>query len=186
MKGKPQVEISRIQDRQSMKLFAFYVGGSTANSNTEVHDVRFAVGESMEDCYDSLRRQWWGTPESLHIDCWADLTHADDHAIKLSSEPFARVNRLFFVNLGGYDPEQFAEIHSNVFVVAEDKDSAKNRALATVNRWMKPHRDTLFEVEQIIGLSEIAEKSGLHIHLTQVPSSPRFAFTTGLYIKLGV
>ncbi len=168
-----------------MKLFAFYVGGSTVNSNTEVHDVRFTVGENMEDCYDSLRRQWWGTAESLHIDCWAELTHADDHAIKLSSERYAGANRLFFANLGGYDPEQFTEIHSNVFVVANDKDSAKNRALATVNRWMKPHRDTLFEVEHVVGLSEIAENSGLHIHLTRVSSAPPFTFTTGLYIKLG-
>jgi hypothetical protein len=28
--------------------------------------MRFAVGERMEDYYESLRRQWWGTPESLH------------------------------------------------------------------------------------------------------------------------
>ncbi len=169
-----------------MKLFAFYVGGSTATSNTELHDVRFAVGAAMEDCYDSLRRQWWGTPESLHIDCWAELTHADDHAIDLRAEPYPGPKRLFFANLGGYHPDQFEEIHSNIFVVAPDENAAKKRALATVDRWMKPHRDNLFEVEHIIGLSEVAEKAGLHIHLTPVAATPPFSFTTGLYIRLGV
>jgi hypothetical protein len=43
-----------------MKLFAFSVGGETETSNTELHDMRFAMGERMEDCYESLRRQWWG------------------------------------------------------------------------------------------------------------------------------
>jgi hypothetical protein len=62
-----------------MKLFAFYVGGKTETSNTELHDMRFAVGEGMEDCYESLRGQWWGTPESLHIDCWSEITHSDGY-----------------------------------------------------------------------------------------------------------
>jgi hypothetical protein len=55
-----------------------------------------------------------------------------------------------FANLGGYDADQFTELHSNVFVVAPDEAGAKKRALATVDHWMKPHRDTLFEVEHII------------------------------------
>jgi hypothetical protein len=123
-----------------MKLFAFYVGGETETSNTELHNMRFAVGERMEDCYESLRRQWWGTPESLH---------------------------------------------SNVFVVAPDKARAKERALATVDHWMKPHRDTLFEVEHIIGLSEVTAPYGLHIHLAPTTNTQPLAFVTGCYIRLG-
>jgi hypothetical protein len=38
-----------------MKLFAFYVGGETETSNTELHDMRFAVAERMEDCHRFLR-----------------------------------------------------------------------------------------------------------------------------------
>jgi hypothetical protein len=51
-----------------MKLFMFYVGGNCGNSNVELHDVRFAIGDAPEDCYDDLRRQWWGDPKSLHLD----------------------------------------------------------------------------------------------------------------------
>jgi hypothetical protein len=169
-----------------MKLFAFYVGGETKTSNTELHDMRFAVGERIEDCYDSLRRQWWGTPESLHIDCWTELTHSDGYSIELRAEAFCGIEKLFFANLGGYDPEQFTELHSNVFVVAADKAKAKKRALATVNHWMKPHRDTLFEVEHIIGLSEIAAPYGLQIHLAPSPAAAPLPFVTGCYIRLGI
>ncbi len=169
-----------------MKLFAFYIGGETQTSNTELHDMRFAVGAHMEECYESLRRQWWGTPESLHIDCWAELTHSDHYAIELREEAFPGLEKLFFANLGGYDVEQFTELHSNVFVVAEDKAAAKKHALDTVNHWMKPHRDALFEVEHIIGLSEVAAPHGLHIHLTPRPNAGPLPFVTGLYIRLGV
>jgi hypothetical protein len=169
-----------------MKLFAFYVGGSTATSNTEVHDMRFAIGEQMEDCYESLRRQWWGTPESLHVDCWRELTSADGHQVTLRRERSPDTNLLFFVNLGGYDPGLFTELHRDVFVVAKDKDTAKKRAVAMVRGWLRPHRDKLFEVEHIIGLCELAELAGLHIHLESAPGIKSPPFVTGCYTKLGV
>jgi hypothetical protein len=168
-----------------MKLFAFYVGGETETSNTELHDMRFSVGQRMEDCYESLRRQWWGTPPSLHIDCWAELTHADGYSVTLRPEPFGGPERLFFANLGGYDPDQFTELHSNVFVVVPDQPSAKSRGLAAINHWKGKHRDTLFEVEHILGLDEIAAAYGLHIHLAPLSKPRRFIFTTGCYIKIG-
>lgn len=37
----------------------FYVGGNCGNSNVELHDVRFSIGETPEDCHDDLREQWW-------------------------------------------------------------------------------------------------------------------------------
>ena len=53
-----------------MQLFMFYVGGNCGNSNVELHDVRFSIGHTVEDCLEDLRRQWWGEPKSLHLDCW--------------------------------------------------------------------------------------------------------------------
>jgi hypothetical protein len=169
-----------------MKLFAFYVGGETEDSNVELHDMRFAVAERMEDCYESLRDQWWGTAKSLHIDCWMELTHADGYSVSLRPEPFAGTERLFFANLGGYDPKQFTELHSNVFIVAQDKDEAKQRSLSTVSHWMQKHRDTLFEVEHILGLDTVATPYGLHIHLISEPNAPPPSFVTGCYTRIGL
>jgi hypothetical protein len=68
-----------------MKLFMFYVGGNCGNSNVELHDVRFAIGQTPEDCFEDLRRQWWGEPKSLHLDCWGAVEQADGYDIELST-----------------------------------------------------------------------------------------------------
>jgi hypothetical protein len=167
-----------------VKLFAFYIGGETETSNIELHDMRFAVAKRMEDCYESLRQQWWGAPKSLHIDCWCELTHGDGYSVTLRPEPFAGPERLFFVNLGGYDLQQFTELHSNVYVVAHDKDAAKKRSLATIRHWEKSHRDTLFEVEHILGLDTVAAPHGLHVHLTPEENPPTPPRVIGCYIRI--
>ena len=102
----------------SLKLFAIYIGGEHPGANIEVHDMRFVAAPSIEDTYEALKRQWWGRPGSLHIDCWSELSHADGYEIALRPEPFFGPERLFYVNLGGYDRIEFAEKHRNVFVVA--------------------------------------------------------------------
>src|SRR5688572_13558434 len=103
-----------------MELFVVYVGGKTETSLIEVHDIHFAVGNKIEDTYEQLRNQWWGTPKSLHLDAWGIVKTVDDYDVILKPEPVTdQVNKLFFLNLGGYDPKQFTELHKNMFVVAE-------------------------------------------------------------------
>lgn len=162
-----------------MKLFAFYIGGSTATSLIEVHDVRFAAAEKMEDAYDGIRDSWWGTPESLHLDCWGELTSADGHNISLQKTPQAYDGKLWFVNLGGYADGDFNELHKNIFVVAPTSSKAKVRALKTILDWKGHHKDELYEVEGIASISDILAKSGHHIHLEKTDNSVPFAFKYG-------
>lgn len=160
-----------------MKLFAIYIGGEFPGANIEIHDVRFVVASSIEDTHDALRQQWWGISRSLHIDCWAEIGHADGYDISLRDEPFVGPERLFFVNLGGYEPGEFAERHRNVFVVAENEAKAKSRALKLVRGWIEPHRDDLYEAEKAFCLDEMAEKQRLHIHLEPATTIRELAFT---------
>jgi hypothetical protein len=91
-----------------------------------------------------------GDPKSLHLDCWGEVAQADGHDVVLVEEqPAAVENRLFFVNLGGYRPDQFAELHRNVLVVAPSEIAAKARALQMVDGWSTPHKDRLFDVEDV-------------------------------------
>jgi hypothetical protein len=69
-----------------MKLFMVYVGGDCGNSNIELHDVRFSIGQTPEDCFEDLRRQWWGE-KSLHLDCWSAVEQADGYDLELSNTP---------------------------------------------------------------------------------------------------
>ncbi len=168
-----------------MNLFMFYVGGSFRNSNIELHDVRFSVGATVEACYDDLKRQWWGDPESLHLDCWGPVNQADGFDVEVTADTFeAGGERLFFANMGGYDPGEFAELHRNVLLVAADAKAAKQQALARVRSWTLPHKDNLFEVENLLDLSEAAVERGYRLRLTKAVAEKPFEFRCD-YLPIG-
>jgi len=160
-----------------LKLFAIYIGGEHPRANIEVHDMRFVVARSIEDTYDDLRRQWWGRPDSLHIDCWSEISHADGYEVILGPEPFQGVEKLYYVNLGGYDRAEFSEKHRNVFVVADTLAHAKTRAIKRARGWDALHRDDLYEAEQAFALNDTASQDHLYIHLKPVPLTADSPFT---------
>jgi Domain of Unknown Function (DUF1543) len=160
-----------------MKLFAVYIGGELKGANIELHDMRFVVAPSIVETYDELRRQWWGIPRSLHIDCWAEVTHADGYEVSLRPEPFTGSQKLFYVNLGGYDPTEFTEKHKNVFVVADSVPLAKARAIKLAKGWIAPHRDEMYEAEQAFSLDASALGQRLHLHLTPSAEHRDLVFT---------
>jgi hypothetical protein len=147
-----------------VKLFAIYIGGEHPRANIEVHDVRFVVAASIQATYDQLRADWWGTPGTLHVDCWAEIDHVDGYDVTLRAESPTGQDRLYFVNLGGYDGRDFAEQHKNMFVVATSVADAKTRALQSIGGWTDAHRDELFEAETAFSLDDMIGER-LHIHL---------------------
>lgn len=167
-----------------MKLYAIYIGGATENSVIEVHDARFVVAESEEATHAELKKTWWGTPDSLHIDCIGELTSADGYNIHLKTGPAGAPEKVYFVNLGGYDPADFTELHKNVFTVAETESKAKVRALKQVQHWKSPHKDHMFDVEKITCISDAVREKGFHLHLEKADAPIPFTFKFG-YMPLG-
>ena len=166
-----------------MKLFAVYVGGEAPGANIELHDMRFVVAETIEQTYDELRRQWWGTPKSLHLDAWVALTRADGHHISLEREPQDSSLKFYYVNVGGYEVGKFTELHENLFVVAESEQKAKVRALKQVKHWDSFHKDDLYEAEQCYDLAAMLDDRW-HIHLT-AGAPEGLPEVTGRYMKIG-
>jgi hypothetical protein len=160
-----------------MKLFAIYIGGTLPRANIELHDMRFVVAASMLETYEELKRQWWGTPNSLHVDCWAQIDHADGYDVALRPEPFSGAERLFYVNLGGYNQVDFSEQHKNMFVVATSAAQAKTRAVQSIPEWRGRHRDALYEAEQAFSLNQCVEGQRLHLHLTPIAEVKDLSFT---------
>lgn len=148
-----------------MKLFAIYIGGEHPKANIEVHDIRFVAADSFAETHDQLRADWWGKPGTLHVDCWAEITHVDGYAVALSAEPSQGPEKLYFVNLGGYDEAAFAEKHRSLFVVAVSAAEAKTKALRSASGWKDAHRDDFYEAEQAFALDTMIG-GRLHIHLT--------------------
>lgn len=170
-----------------MKLFAVIVGGEVEGCHVELHDTRFVVGERIEDCYDALKAQWWGMPHSLHLDAWGPLEWADGYRVEIVNAGAGaapdEVQRLWHLNLGGYDPARFEELHRNLFMVAPDWRSAKTRALAEVKDWTSPHKDYAFDVERAIDVAATLKGEG-RVKLTPSPQPQPFVFEAR-YVPIG-
>jgi Domain of Unknown Function (DUF1543) len=168
----------------TLNLFMFYVGGEIANCNIEVHDVRFSIGQTAQDCFDDLRQQWWGDAKSLHVDSWAEISHADGYDVAIADKPSGSQDRLFFLNLGGYAADRFEEDHQNVLIVATTQREAVKRALQKQTNWRLPHKDNLLELEKALSLSAFASKRGYRLHLTKVAECRPLKFRSK-YTPLG-
>jgi hypothetical protein len=160
-----------------MKLFAIYIGGELKEANIELHDMRFVIAPSIGETHGELRRQWWGEPDSLHIDCWAELDEVDGYKITLCPEPFAGKEKLYYLNMGGYDPREFIEKHQNVFVVAAGVPEAKARALQRISHWKLPHRDEMYEADKIFALDKLSTTTRLHLHFEPTGAARPLVFT---------
>jgi hypothetical protein len=130
--------------------------------------------------------QWWGDPESLHLDCWGPVEQADGFDIALTTDAprGGDANKLFFVNLGGYDPAQFTELHRNVLLVVPDANAAKAKAKAGIRHWATPHKDRLFEVEQAVDLTALMQDYGYSLKLTKAAKEKPFVFVCK-YLPIG-
>jgi Domain of Unknown Function (DUF1543) len=145
------------------KLLAVYLGGRADRCNTELHDVVFVAGESIETTYEQLMVKWFGNPLRLHIDSWMELNVVDGHRISLAAHPGESGKKLYFINLGAYQPGQFTELHANAFLVASSEAEVKQRAKSQLLRGaLSVHTDDLYDVDDCL---EIAEVDGLNVHL---------------------
>ncbi len=162
------------------KLFAVYLGGRAPRCNTELHDVVFVVGVSIEATYERLMDKWFGDPLRVHIDSWVEIRVVDGYRVALRAGPSAQNEKLYFVNMGAYRPGEFTELHANAIVVAADEREVKVRAKRDLLRGAQSvHRDDLYDVDDCL---EIAEVDGQHIHLEATTEVEPFAPNNGYHI----
>ena len=64
-------------------LYLVVLGGRVKEANIEIHDVRWVVGSKIEDTYDTLRNDWFGSPKGLHIDSYKKIKYIDGYKINL-------------------------------------------------------------------------------------------------------
>jgi len=136
-------------------------------ANIELHDVRWVVGQRIEDTYDVLRRDWFGTLGGLHIDSYKKINYVDGYKVNLKkienkefkNKKFSNTDntnkKLWFVNIGGYDSSSMQEKHEFGFVVASNKLEAKNIAKS---KWLvgfeKKHKDDISPLKILIGCDD--------------------------------
>ena len=138
-------------------LYLVVLGGRAKKANIELHDVRWVVGSEIEDTFDALRKNWFGSPKGLHIDSYKKIRSIDGYKINLIYSEKKKINKnnlnkkqLWFVNLGGYESGSMQERHEFGLVVAEDSLEAKKLAKS---KWLlgcrKIHKDDLVSLRMI-------------------------------------
>ena len=152
---------------ENIFLYLVVLGGRAKKANVELHDVRWVVGSKIGDTFEVLRNDWFGDFEGLHIDSYKKIKHVDGYKInlkniankKLKNKNFLNGNavkkNLWFVNIGGYDPNSMQEKHEFGLVVASSKLEAKNIAKS---KWLmgskKKHKDDVSSLERLIGCDD--------------------------------
>ena len=145
------------------------LGGRAEKANIELHDVRWVVGSKIEDTYDTLRNDWFGSSKGLHIDSYKKIQYIDGHKInlinfekdKIEKKQLEKNNKakknLWFVNIGGYNQTSMQEKHEFGLVIASNKLEAKNIAKS---KWLigckKKHKDDLASLEMLISCDDCA------------------------------
>ena len=148
-------------------LFLVVLGGRADKANVELHDVRWAVGSQIEDTFNDLRNNWFGSIDGLHIDSFKKIEYIDGYKINLkifdknkiknkhSPNQINSQQNLWFVNIGGYDPSSMQEKHEFGLVVASNSLEAKNTAKT---KWLsgckKKHKDDIASLNMLIGYDD--------------------------------
>ena len=168
---------------ENIFLYLVVLGGRAKKANIELHDVRWVVGSKIEDTFDTLRKDWFGSPKGLHIDSYKKIKIIDGYKInlinfekdKIDEKQLVKKNKpkkyLWFVNIGGYDPTSMQEKHEFGLVIAKNKLEAKNIAKS---KWLigckKKHKDDLASLEMLISFDDceqIKKIGNWEIQLTQ-------------------
>ncbi|WP_338475078.1 DUF1543 domain-containing protein [Pseudomonas khavaziana] len=152
-------------------LFVVMLGGKHPRAKIEVHDVVFAVADTLQATYAQLREAWFGSSKGVHIDSWMAVDGVDGWKIELSPlAPHGDARHLYFINLGGYEANRFGEDHHYLLVVARDKREAMSMGKRQMLRhWSQAHTDAVLDIDDCLPIDLV---DGRYVHLVQGPHAP--------------
>jgi len=107
------------------------IGCTPPGRNIEQHDVFFGIADSVKELVPHIKAFWPEAPK-IHLDAFRAITLVDGFSVQVVNAPGAvSTHKLFFLNLGGYKPNEFEEYHYKMIVVAADRSKAINSAKQT-------------------------------------------------------
>ena len=114
------------------------LGCKPKGRTVEQHDVFFGIGKNIKDLLPLINAFWIEAEGKIHIDAWREVTAVDTNKITVCWRDFdldkresQALNKLFFINLGGYKKEVFDEFHQRMLIVAKDIGEAITKAKET-------------------------------------------------------
>ncbi len=113
------------------KLFLIYLGGNLPGFSIELHEIRFGIGNKIEDTFDNLSDTQLSQFNRLHIDGYLIITKVDGYKVSISKKIQLDERdgyRLWLIHLGGYIENNIVETHEIVIVIAKTLKEAKSKA----------------------------------------------------------
>jgi hypothetical protein len=111
-----------------LKLFMVLIGCKPKGRLTEQHDVFFGIAEKLKDLVPAMYAFWPEAKGEMHIDCWREINRVNEYSIQIIPKNEKQANEnsqhLFFINLGGYKPNEFEEYHYKIISVGKNTSEA--------------------------------------------------------------
>lgn len=182
------------------KLFMLLIGSKAPGRHVEQHDFFFGIAGSLKELVPDIKAFWREAGSSIHIDGWREVNAVDGYSIKVIPKEEAstgNLNKLFFINLGGYTANKLEEQHYTVLTVQPDRALAiqqskksvffKTNTIANV-KGANAHIDDKYgiDVDDIYRIEEMlirAQKDKYHIEITAAAGLPEDEIHLG-YFKL--
>lgn len=110
-------------------LWLLQLGASVPGRLTEQHDVYLDISPDLLGLKNAVR-QFWSGATSVHVDGYERVEFVGGHKISVVEAGMVNPSglNLFFLNLGGYQPDSVMEFHHQMFIVAENMQEAISQA----------------------------------------------------------
>jgi hypothetical protein len=95
---------------------------------TEQHDIFFGIASKPADLIPDMLQFWPEVKGVLHVDAWREVTQVNGYTVevverKIPTDVEDKI-KLFFINLGGYKPNELDEFHYKMLVACTNKATA--------------------------------------------------------------
>ena len=113
-----------------LKLFMILLGCKPPGRHVEQHDFFFGIAASLKDLKGEMQAFWPEAKGRIHIDGWREVNAVDGYRVNIvpKHEVLNQGKKLFFINLGGYQPNKFEEQHYVIITAKENSASALKHA----------------------------------------------------------
>lgn len=104
----------------TLKLYMVLLGCKPEGRIIEQHDLFFGIAKSPTELLPQINKFWPEAKGKFHIDVWREVTRVNSYEIEIveRSQEILSDNNLYFLNLGGYKPNEFEEYHYKLLEVA--------------------------------------------------------------------
>lgn len=173
-----------------MKLFYIILGATPEGRNTEQHDVFFGIAETLNDLIPAMKKFWPEAKGKIHIDGFQEVKFVDGFELKIVEKSSESVkNNLFFINLGGYKPGNFEELHQQYLMVGKSMAEIIRRVKKTdffktmgfknaeshIDDKFGVDIDDIFKVNDLLP-AEMKEKYSVILEKSEVENQQNYTF----------